>query len=97
VSGLIRRYYHSWDAAARTHLVAIRLRPLSDHLGLRQVAPGVFRRRRRRGRGAVPVASTTADPASVIDELGQAVRRCADKVSESLGGSRYAAEEFVES
>jgi len=48
--------------------------------------------------GAVSVTGIKGDlPAWRIDELGQAVRRCADKVSESLGGSRYAAEEFVES
>lgn len=48
--------------------------------------------------GAVSVTGIKGDlPAWRIDELGQAVRRCADKVSESLGGSRYSAEEFVES
>jgi IclR family transcriptional regulator, acetate operon repressor len=29
-------------------------------------------------------------PAWRVEERGQAVRRCADRVSESLGGSRYA-------
>ena len=41
--------------------------------------------------GAVSVTGIKGDlPAWRIDELGHAVRRCADKVSESLGGSRYA-------
>jgi IclR family acetate operon transcriptional repressor len=48
--------------------------------------------------GAVSVTGIKGDlPAWRVDELGHAVRRCADKVSESLGGSRYSAEEFVES
>ena len=48
--------------------------------------------------GAVSVTGIKGDlPAWRIDELGQAVRRCADKVSESLGGGRYAAKEFAES
>ena len=41
--------------------------------------------------GAVSVTGIKGDlPAWRVDELGHAVRRCADKVSESLGGSRYA-------
>jgi IclR family acetate operon transcriptional repressor len=41
--------------------------------------------------GAVSVTGIKGDlPAWRIDELGHAVRRCADRVSESLGGSRYA-------
>lgn len=40
--------------------------------------------------GAVSVTGIKGDlPAWRVEELGQAVRRCADKVSESLGGSRY--------
>jgi IclR family acetate operon transcriptional repressor len=43
--------------------------------------------------GAVSVTGIKGDlPAWRVDELGHAVRRCADKVSESLGGSRYSAE-----
>jgi IclR family acetate operon transcriptional repressor len=41
--------------------------------------------------GAVSVTGIKGDlPAWRVEELGQAVRRCADRVSESLGGSRYA-------
>ena len=48
--------------------------------------------------GAVSVTGIKGDlPAWRVDELGYAVRRYADKVSEALGGSRYAEEEFVES
>jgi IclR family transcriptional regulator, acetate operon repressor len=47
--------------------------------------------------GAVSVTGIKGDlPAWRVDELGHAVRRCADQVSESLGGSRYAAEELAE-
>jgi IclR family transcriptional regulator, acetate operon repressor len=43
--------------------------------------------------GAVSVTGIKGDlPAWRVEELGQAVRRCADKVSESLGGNRYAAQ-----
>jgi IclR family acetate operon transcriptional repressor len=39
--------------------------------------------------GAVSVTGIKGDlPAWRVEELGQAVRRCADRVSESLGGSR---------
>lgn len=42
--------------------------------------------------GAVSVTGIKGDlPAWRVEELGQAVRRCADRVSESLGGSRVVA------
>jgi IclR family transcriptional regulator, acetate operon repressor len=45
--------------------------------------------------GAVSVTGIKGDlPAWRVDELGHAVRRCADKVSESLGGNRYATEKY---
>jgi IclR family acetate operon transcriptional repressor len=44
--------------------------------------------------GAVSVTGIKGDlPAWRVDELGHAVRRCADKVSESLGGHRKAPEQ----
>jgi hypothetical protein len=62
--------------------------PRHDRLGQPRNQIG-FRVRWLGSGGAVSITGIKGDlPAWRIDELGQAVRRCADKVSESLGGSR---------